>query len=238
MTTEIAIALLTVLGTAISAFVGAIASGKMTNFRLKNWRIKWTSTIISLNAWRSVRRKSGDWRKSEKEVVMAGLSFEYAEEARDAITASQKKEIEGLYKQWAKELGERANYYSHKSAPSYSVAERQMKELMKQMDATSQQVANEVYSGVKKNIYLVADSVVQQNAEWLKSLGFESGTIDAAFNYVPDEIVRNIITGQIYDSGWSLSKRIWSDSEETMKQAYQIVAGGMAQNQSHRAVLI
>ena len=35
MTTEIAIALVTVLGTAISAFVGAIASGKMTNFRLK-----------------------------------------------------------------------------------------------------------------------------------------------------------------------------------------------------------
>ena len=30
MTTEIAIALLTVLGTAISAFVGAIASGKLT----------------------------------------------------------------------------------------------------------------------------------------------------------------------------------------------------------------
>lgn len=163
---------------------------------------------------------------------MAGLSFEDAEKARDAITASQKKEIEGLYKQWAKELGERANYYSHKSAPSYSVAERQMKELMKQMEATSQQVANEVYSGVKKNIYLVADSVVQQNNEWLKSLGFEGGTIDAAFNYVPDEIVRNLITGQIYDSGWSLSKRIWSDSEDTMKQAYQIVAGGMAQNKS------
>ena len=31
---------------------------------------------------------------------MAGLSFEDAEKARDAITASQKKEIEGLYKQW------------------------------------------------------------------------------------------------------------------------------------------
>lgn len=165
---------------------------------------------------------------------MAGnpLIFKDADKAKEAILASQKKEIIKLYDEWAAEIGERAKYYSHKSAPSYVVTERQMKELMKQMEATSQQVANEIYSGVKNSIYLVADSVVQQNAEWLKSLGFEGGTIDAAFNYVPDEIVRNLITGQIYDSGWSLSKRIWSDNEGTMKQAYQIVAGGVAQNKS------
>jgi hypothetical protein len=160
------------------------------------------------------------------------LIFKDAEKARDAITASQKKEIAKLYENWAAEIGERAKYYSHKFAPSYAVAERQMKELMKQMEATSHEVANEIYTGVKKNIYLVADSVVQQNVEWLKSLGFAGDTLDAAFNYVPDEIVRNIITGQIYDSGWSLSKRIWSDNEDTMKTAYQIVAGGMAQNKS------
>lgn len=160
------------------------------------------------------------------------LIFKDAEKARDAITASQKKEIGKLYKNWAAEIGEKAEYYSHKSAPSYAVAERQMKELMKQMEATSHKVTNEIYMGVKKNMYLVADSVVQQNVEWLKSLGFAGDTVDAVFNYVPDEIVRNIVTGQIYDSGWSLSKRIWSDNEDTMKTAHQIVAGGMAQNKS------
>lgn len=35
MTTEIAIALVTVLGTAISAFLGVMASARLTNFRLK-----------------------------------------------------------------------------------------------------------------------------------------------------------------------------------------------------------
>ena len=143
---------------------------------------------------------------------------------------SQKKEIENLYKDWASELDERAKYYSHKQAPSYAVAERQAKELMKQIDATGKEVANEIYKGTKKNIYTVADAVVQQNAKWLSSLGFEGGTLDVAFNYVPDEVVRNLVAGQIYDSGWSLSQRIWSDNEDTMRQAYQIVAGGMAQN--------
>lgn len=158
------------------------------------------------------------------------LIFRDAEKARDAILDSQKKEIENLYKQWSNEVGELAQYYSHKEAPSYVVAERQAKELMNQINATGKEVANEIYKGTKKSIYTVADAVVQQNAKWLSSLGFQSGTLDVAFNYVPDEVVRNLVTGQIYDSGWSLSQRIWSDNEDTMRQAYQIVAGGMAQN--------
>lgn len=158
------------------------------------------------------------------------LIFKDAEKARDALLVSQKKEIAALYQQWADEIGERADYYAHKSTASSAVSERQMRELQKMMEETSKQVANEVYNDITRNLYTVADSVVRCNNEWLASLGFNPGTVNAIFNYVPDDIVRNIVSGQIYDSGWSLSSRIWSDNEDTMKQAYQIVAGGVAQN--------
>jgi hypothetical protein len=158
------------------------------------------------------------------------LIFKDAEKARDALLVSQKKEIAALYQQWADEIGERANSYAHKSTASSVVSERQMRELQKMMEETSKQVSNEVYNGITRNLHTVADSVVQCNNEWLASLGFTPGTVDAVFSYVPDDIVRNIVSGQIYDSGWSLSSRIWSDNEDTMKQAYQIVAGGVAQN--------
>lgn len=158
------------------------------------------------------------------------LIFKNAELARDALLVSQKEEIAALYQQWADEIGERANYYAHKSTASSVVSERQMRELQRMMEETSRQVSNEVYTGIRQNIYTVADSVVKCNDEWLASLGFRKSTLDAIFNYVPDEIVRNLVTGQIYDSGWSLSTRIWSDNEQTMKQAYEIVAGGVAQN--------
>ena len=158
------------------------------------------------------------------------LIFKDAEKARDALLVSQKKEIAALYQQWADEIGERADYYAHKSTASSVVSERQMRELQKMMEETGKQVANEVYNDITRNLYTVADSVVRCNNEWLASLGFNPGTVDAVFNYVPDDIVRNIVSGQIYDSGWSLSSRIWSDNEDTMKQAYQIVAGGVAQN--------
>ena len=161
---------------------------------------------------------------------MANLIFKDAEAARDAIVDSQKKEIAALYEKWADEIGERAKYYSHKSNASAAVSERQMKELQKMLKTTSQQVSNEVYSKIKNNMYTIADAVVADNVKWLESFGFSAEGLNAAFNYVPDEVVRNLITGQIYSSGWSLSSRIWGDNEATLKDTYQIMAKGLAEN--------
>lgn len=158
------------------------------------------------------------------------LIFKDADKAKNAIMASQKKEIAELYEKWADEIGERAKYYSHKSNASAPVSERYYKELQKQLRATSQQVSNEVYKKIKGNIYLISDAVVKDNVDWLASFGFSMEGLNAAFSYVPDEIVRNLITGQIYESGWSLSQRIWSDNEKTLKDIYRVMAKGLAEN--------
>ena len=158
------------------------------------------------------------------------LIFRDAEKARDAIVASQKKEIAQLYEDWADEIGERAKYYARKSTASSAVSEMQMKELQKMLRATSHEISNEVYSKIKQNIYLISDHVVSDYIKWMASFGFSESNLSVAFSRVPDNIVRMLITGQIYDSGWSLSKRIWSDNEQTLKSIYQIVAKGVAEN--------
>lgn len=161
---------------------------------------------------------------------MASLIFKDAEAAKAAIMASQKKEIAKLYEDWADEIGERAKYYFHKSTASAPVSERYYRELQKQLRQTSQEVSNEIYKKIKSNIYTVADAVVSDNVKWLESFGFSSDGLNAAFSYVPHEIVQNLITGQIYDSGWSLSSRIWGDNEQTLKDIYQVMAKGLAEN--------
>jgi predicted esterase len=158
------------------------------------------------------------------------LIFKDAEAAKNAIMESQKKEIAALYEKWADEIGDRASYFAKKSTASSVVSEMQMKELQKMLKATGQEVSNEVYHKIKGNMYTIADAVVADNVKWLESFGFSKDGLNAAFNYVPDEVVRNLITGQIYDSGWSLSARIWGDNEQTMKDAYQIMAKGLAEN--------
>ena len=161
---------------------------------------------------------------------MASLIFKDAEAAKAAIMASQQKEIAKLYEDWADEISERAKYYSHKSTASAPVSERYYRELQKQLRQTSQEVSNEIYKKIKSNIYTVADAVVSDNVKWLESFGFSSDGLNAAFSYVPHEIVQNLVTGQIYDSGWSLSSRIWGDNEQTLKDIYQVMAKGLAEN--------
>ena len=58
--------------------------------------------------------------------------------------------------------------------------------------------------------------MVQCNSAWLASLGFDGSTVNAAFSSVPDDVVRNLLTGQIYDSGWSLSSRRWGKKKKTL----------------------
>lgn len=158
------------------------------------------------------------------------LIFKDAEKVKDAIMASQSKEIANLYEKWADEIGERAKFYSHKTTASSVVSERQMKELQKMIRETGKQVSNEIQSKIKGNMYTIADAVVADNVKWLQSFGFSAEGLNAAFSSVPNDVVQRLITGQIYDSGWSLSKRIWGDNEQTMKDAYQIMAKGLAEN--------
>lgn len=161
---------------------------------------------------------------------MANLVFKKADDAKAAITDSARKEIAALYSRWSDEIGKKAEYYKTKTNASSWLQEMNMRQLQAQLDATSKHIANEVNGIVKDTIYQVSDAVVQANNDWLIKLGFPVTGVESAFVSVPDQTVRRLITGQIYESGWSLSKSIWSDNEDTLKKLYEIVAQGLAQN--------
>lgn len=156
------------------------------------------------------------------------LIYKNAEKVRDSITESQKKAIAQLYNDWAKDIAKMAEYYKNKTTASSPLSERYYKELMEQLTKTSHEVSNEIYKGLKQSMYIVSDAVIKDNVEWLQKFGFPKDGLNAAFSYVPDSVVRSIVTGQVYDTGWSLSKRIWGDNEQTMQDLYRIVAGGVA----------
>lgn len=159
-----------------------------------------------------------------------GLRLKDAEKARDEIVAEQLKSISELYNSWADDIAKRAEALKKKSNISAELQVKQLEELEAALRKTSKKVANDVASAVKAGMFKVCQSVVSQNADWMESLGFPKDAILAAFSSVPDNVVRNIITGKIYDTGWSLSKSIWGDNEDTLTKVHQIVAGGIAEN--------
>lgn len=157
------------------------------------------------------------------------LVFKDAEEAKKSIMVEQQREIAKLYEDWADDIAKQAEYYSHKFDSSAYVSERYYKQLRRQLRKTSQEVSNEIYNKIKSNMYLISDEVVKSNVKWLKSFGFSEEGLNATFSYVPKDTVERLVTGQIYKSGWSLSKRIWGDNEQTLKDIYQVMAKGIAE---------
>lgn len=158
------------------------------------------------------------------------LTLQDAAAARDAITAKQRWEIHDLYFQWAKEIGERADYWAKKQTSSSVLLEQQARELRTMLYRSGYNLTEELCSGIKSNLYLTADSVVRNAAEWMSQFGFSEKGISASFVSVPDQVVRNLVTGNIYEGGWNLSSRIWGSTESTLADCYKLVAQGVAMN--------
>ena len=113
-----------------------------------------------------------------------------------------------------------------------SIMVEQQKEIAKLYNDWADDIAKkaEYYSHkIKSNMYIVSDEVVKDNVKWFKSFGFSEDGLNAAFSYVPKDTVERLVTGQVYESGWSLSKRIWSDNEQALKDIYQVMARGVAE---------
>ena len=160
------------------------------------------------------------------------LIFQDAEKAKNAIMASQQKEIAKLYDEWADDILDKAIFYSHKTNASAAVSEKYYKELFKQMNTQSNLVSKEAQGIITSNMYAISDAVVKSNVEWLKTFGFDEKGLNAAFSYIPDDVVKRLITGQIYQGGWNLSQRIWTDNQQTQKDIYQIMARGLTEQKS------
>jgi len=160
----------------------------------------------------------------------AGLVLKDAEKARDAITKAQQKEIRDLYSRWAKECEEMADYYATKTTWSAEQQRLQLLDLQRRLTAQSHEVSKEINGSIRNNIYVMADQVCKANEKLLRDLGFTNTSM--AFRSVPDSVVRKLVTGQVYDTGWSLSKAIWSDNQQALHDIYGIVARGRAMNTS------
>lgn len=167
--------------------------------------------------------------------MVAYNPFKNAEAIRDQVTLEQQKQITSLYEQWADELDEKAKWLEkHSTSWSSGVQRTQYDMLKRQMQQTSRQVSNGVYTLTKDGMFKVADAVVKDSVDWMSSFGFSGKGLDAAFEYVPASVVNSLVTGSVYGNAgsWSLSKAIWSDNEKALRDVYQIMAGGLAKNMS------
>lgn len=158
---------------------------------------------------------------------MAKLKLKDAAKARDSITKKQLVEVRNMYRKAAKDLQKEMQRLQYKNNVSSVLQQQRISELQKEIDKTIEEIGKELEEGIKTSILEVSSSVCKNAAKMGKELGF---MLTIGYSSVPKSVLRKIVTGQIYDSGWSLSNRIWDMTKTTQKDIYNIVAAGRAAN--------
>lgn len=157
------------------------------------------------------------------------LNLKSAAKVRDDVTTAQKVKVRLLFEDAAKEMSEKAKHYKGKQNLSASFQKQQAKILRKQLENQVSEIGTNIEQIVKKSMETISSEMVWCTTEWLDSVGFKQAN---GFVSLPIDIVESISSGQIYDTGWSLSKAIWSSSKSVQEDVYTIVAKGVAENKS------
>ena len=159
--------------------------------------------------------------------------FMYVEKQKVQLTNAELKNIGKLYEQWAKEIKNGYNLPSDMSGPAKN-KNFQMIQLRKALREEAKHISDQVEKGIKSSLYVMSDKTVSSMLGWMKDLGINGAKIHATMASIPTNVVENLVNGSVYGAkgSWNLSKAIWGDSQKTLSNLYQIVAGGMAQNKT------
>lgn len=149
---------------------------------------------------------------------------------RDYITKDQEREIRKFYNQWAREIRELEK--SLPKTPDTLDERRKLAELYYQLRSASIQLSTEINSSITSHVEWMGRVVERVNAKWLESLGFTKESINRKFSQITDTAIRNILTGNVYAKGGSLSDRVWKLTNSNLNDMNTIIAKGLAEGKS------
>lgn len=158
---------------------------------------------------------------------MGKLNLKPAEQIRVQLTLKQQKQIEQIYKGVAKDIDQRV-----KKIPNVSSAPLQryyLENLKKQVLDELNKASSGLQDMIEGNMKSVAESVIDSTLDFAQKVGL---SVEGLYSHVPDDVVKAVATGQLYDGDWTLSKAIWKDHMKTQYNVNTVVAKGIAENKS------
>lgn len=155
-----------------------------------------------------------------------------AEKAKARIDRTQQRQIKDMYTQAAKELDKKIIKYSKRDNISSQLQKMQMQNLREQVGNELDKISNGIYEICTNSMMEVSGAVVLANQKLLVSMGFPEEIASNALMNVPQEVVKVISTGRVYDESWKLSEAIWGSQKKTQDTINQLIAIGTSQGSS------
>lgn len=155
------------------------------------------------------------------------LDLSTAEDFRLEVTAEQQRDIERMYKRISRNIHKEAAGLP--DTTSGTLRRMYLKELQKQINEELAGLGKDLEHLITSNVGDMADAVIESNLSFLHYIDMP---IQGAFSHVSSDIVKSVLSGQVYDGDWSLSKAIWKHTQKTQQDINKIIAEGIAQNKS------
>lgn len=155
------------------------------------------------------------------------FSLKHAEEVRTSTTAQMQRNILKMYEELYRKVSARVAGMENSNAQKQNLIllQRDIKSWIRQLN-------EEIQQGIVGDMKIVSNAVVEDTRDFLKQCGFQDSDIHDAFSYVPEQIIRNIINGNVYQEGWTLSGAIWGYNQQTQEALNKIISIGTAQGKS------
>lgn len=155
--------------------------------------------------------------------------FQYAEGRRIKLTNAQRRQISRLYQKVADEIAQAAKRLEGRENISAVMRRVYLDDLLKEIEGNAEALNQQLEGIIRENMLAVSTAVVENNVRNLHKMGIN---LSQAYFYVPKDIIEEVVTGKIYKGRWTLSKAIWGDSKQTIKDLHTVVAKGIAENKS------
>ena len=150
-----------------------------------------------------------------------------AEKLRLKLTKTQQKEITRMYRRISRNINKQLAGLP--DTTTGHLRKIYLERLQQQINEELTALGRDVQSLIQTNMAAVAGAAVDDSLALLSKMGFP---IQGAFSSVPSDVVKSLLTGQVYDGRWSLSRSIWNSNTKAKKDINTIIAEGIAQNKS------
>lgn len=151
---------------------------------------------------------------------MDKFNLKSADEIRNSLTLSQEKQIYQLYDDMYNDISKTIK----RMGKNNTLQKIQLILIKREIEGQIKQIGDEIQTGIIGNITQTSRAVVEDTRKFLKRCGFEN--IENAFHYVPDTIVKRIVSGDVYKGNWTLSKAIWGHTNDFNIKLTRIIAEG------------
>lgn len=151
-----------------------------------------------------------------------------AESVKTLQSKKVQKEIQDLYKGLAQDIRVESGKLPRVGISSDLVRKQYLDDLVRSLESEIDRMNTDIHRTVLTRMTTTAESVVKGNNEWFESFNIDGLKIKGAFNYIPSEVVYNLVNGKVYSGDWSFSQALWKSGLKTKSDMYSVVAKGVA----------